>query len=83
MRIELPTPTPEHIKRFKDIIQKTRGITLSDTEADNQCRQFIQFIYYRDYAVPTLQRMKAEQAARMQNPPPEEQSSYSEEMLSE
>lgn len=57
--IIFPQPHEEQIQRFKEIIKAERGIVLSDAEAAGQCRQFIQYFYLTNYALPAAQKLAA------------------------
>ncbi len=58
MKVNLPTPRPHHVARFRELIFELQGVSLSEEEALEQCSNFIQYSFLTEYALPTLRAQK-------------------------
>ena len=58
MHIALPTPSPQHVARFRDLIFELHGVLLEPQEAYEQCQRLIHYLYYTEYALPDLRAQK-------------------------
>lgn len=58
MPLDLPTPQPEHLSRFKALIFELYGVSLSEEEALQQCSALVHYIYLTAYALPALRPQK-------------------------
>lgn len=54
MQIALPTPSPQHVERFRQLILELKGVSLEPQEAYEQCQRLVHYIYYTEYALPDL-----------------------------
>ena len=54
MQIAHPTPSPQHVERFRQLIFELKGVSLEPQEAYEQCQRFVHYIYYTEYSLPDL-----------------------------
>lgn len=58
MQIALPTPSPQHVERFRQLIFDLKGVSLEPQEAYEQCLSLVHYLYYSEYALPDLRAQK-------------------------
>ena len=58
MKLNIPTPRPEHVLRYQDLIFRLYGVSLSEKEALNQCSNLVQYLFLTEYALPALRAQK-------------------------
>ncbi len=58
MKLNLPSPQPEHVARYRDLIFQLQGVELSQEEALQQCSNLVQYLFLTDYALPALRAQK-------------------------
>lgn len=58
MKVNAPTPRPEHVARFRDLIFQLYGVSLSEEQALEQCSNLVQYLFFTEYALPALRAQK-------------------------
>lgn len=58
MTLNLPTPTPDHVQRYKELIFQLHGVELSQREALDGCSSLVQYLFLTDHALPALRAQK-------------------------
>ncbi|BCM94122.1 hypothetical protein IAD21_06025 [Abditibacteriota bacterium] len=58
MKVALPSPSPEHVERFRRLILELEGVSLEPQEAFEQCQRLVHYIYYTHYALPAVRAQK-------------------------
>jgi hypothetical protein len=58
VKIALPTPSPEHVERFRALIFELYGVSLGSQESYDQCQRLVHYLYYTQYALPALRAQK-------------------------
>ncbi len=58
MKLDLPTPQPHHVQRYRELIFELHGVELSQQEALEGCSTLVQYLFLTDHALSALRAQK-------------------------
>lgn len=58
MKLNLPTPQPHHVQKYRELIFQLHGVELSEREALDGCSSLVQYLFLTDHALPALRAQK-------------------------